>query len=47
MGGVWQMKEKLKFRKKNLVSCANISMWKVLWEYFCWVLAGKPEENKQ
>ena len=37
--------EYLTFHKKNFVSCSNVSIWKVLWEYFCWFLAGKPYNN--
>ena len=33
----------LAFHKKNFVSCSNVSIWKVLWEYLCWSLAGKPK----
>ena len=32
----------IKLHSKNLVDCRNVSMWKVIWEYICWVLAGKP-----
>ena len=35
--------EYLVFHKKNFVSCSNVSIWTVLWEYFCWFLAGKPD----
>ena len=35
----------LAFHGKNFVSCSNVSIWKVLWEYFCWFLAGKPYHN--
>ena len=38
--------EYLFFHKKSFVSCSNISIWKVLWEYFCWFLAGKPYHNR-
>tara|TARA_R100001015_G_C4472543_1_gene55730 strand:- start:317 stop:502 length:186 start_codon:yes stop_codon:yes gene_type:complete len=37
----------LKF-ENNKVTCNNISIWKILWEYLCWCLAGKPHnENKR
>ena len=32
----------IKLHSKNLVDCRNVSMWKVIWEYICWILAGKP-----
>ena len=28
---------------KNGISARNCSMWKILWNYICWVLSGKPE----
>ncbi len=34
------------FHKKNFVSCANVTIWKVLWEYLCWSLAGKPHYDR-
>ena len=41
-------KDKIVFKRKNLVSCSNVSMRKLLFEYICWVLSGKPvkEEDK-
>jgi hypothetical protein len=35
----------IQFSNKNLVSCKNESIWKVLWEYICWTLAGKPNNH--
>ena len=35
--------EHLAFHRENFVSCSNISIWKILREYLCWVLAGKPK----
>ena len=35
--------EYLVFHKKNFVSCSNVSIKRVLWEYLCWFLAGKPK----
>jgi hypothetical protein len=35
----------IKFNNKNLVSCTNESIYKVLWEYICWILAGKPNNH--
>ena len=31
------------FHRKNKISCCDVSMWTVAWEYICWVLGGKPE----
>ena len=36
----------LKFKRKNKVCCTNVSMWRVLYEYTLWVLAGKPDNHK-
>ncbi len=33
----------VKFNKKNLVTCQNVSFWKIIFEYICWVLGGKPD----
>ena len=35
----------IKFNNKSLVSCRGVSMGKIVWEYVCWVLAGRPKEN--
>ena len=52
---VYEYQEELEDRRKNkpyikfdnnLVSCINVSIWKVMWEYICWVLGGKPEGYK-
>ena len=46
MGEGVSMKEKdgiIIFDRKNTVSAVNVSIWKILWNYICWVLAGKPE----
>ena len=43
--GTRRMKQKWTFKKKNIVSSVNVPMSKLLWEYICWVLAGKPEER--
>ena len=37
------MYKEIQFNRKNRISCHNVSMWKVVWNYICWVLAGKPE----
>ena len=31
------------FQKKTKVTAVEESIWKILWNYICWVLAGKPE----
>ena len=45
----YQMKEKdghIIFKKKNNRVCAvNVSIWSILWNYICWVLAGKPDSH--
>jgi len=40
------MKEKIKFNKKNIISCQNVSIRRIVWEYICWTLAGKPDGHK-
>ena len=30
---------------KNGITSRHCSIWKILWEYICWVLAGKPENH--
>ena len=42
---IHRMKKEIKFKKKNLVSCVGCSIYKVIWEYFCWTLAGKLKDN--
>ena len=36
------MKPYLKF-KNNRISCEEIKFKTIMWEYFCWVLGGKPD----
>ncbi len=36
----------IRFSKKNLVSCYNVTIVKVLIEYIFWTLAGKPNNYK-
>ena len=36
--------EKIKFKRKNLVSCSDASIWEITFEYICWVLSGKPDK---
>ena len=33
----------MKFNRKNLISSNGVSFRRIVWEYFCWALAGKPE----
>ncbi len=33
----------MKFNRKNLISSNGVSFRRIVWEYFCWTLAGKPE----
>ena len=35
----------LSFKRKNIVSCQNISFGTIIWEYICWILAGKPNKE--
>ena len=34
----------LKFHD-NKINCKNVGMLTIMWEYFCWVMAGKPQIN--
>ena len=36
-----------KFKRKNIISCVGIPFRTLIWNYFCWLLAGKPEMKKQ
>jgi hypothetical protein len=40
------MKKVINFRRKNRISCINVPMRTLMWEYICWVLAGKPEKSE-
>ena len=33
----------IEFKRKNLISSKDVSFWSIIWNYICWVLAGKPE----
>ena len=33
----------IEFKRKNKITATDVSIWKILWNYICWVLAGKPE----
>ena len=39
--------EKPAFTRKNYVTCRQTPMWKVMFEYICWFLAGKPKEYNE
>ena len=30
------------FQRKNRISARNVTMWRIMWEYTLWTLAGKP-----
>jgi len=40
------MKRMIKFNRKNIISCTNIPMTAIMWNYICWILAGKPDGYK-
>ena len=31
---------------RNGISCKDVLFRKVIWEYICWFLAGKPNNHK-
>ena len=33
--------------EKNSVTCVGVPFRKLVWNYICWFLAGKPKMNKQ
>ena len=33
----------IQFKRKNIVTAVDEKIWTILWEYICWVLAGRPE----
>ena len=33
----------IQFKRKNKITAVDVSIWKFLWNYICWVLAGKPD----
>ena len=33
----------MKFKKKNLISSNGVQFKTLMWNYICWVLAGKPD----
>ena len=34
------------FRGSNTISCSNVSLKKILWEYLLWKIGGKPDNHK-
>ena len=32
----------MKFQKGNLITANGAPFGRIIWNYFCWVLAGKP-----
>ena len=37
-------KSKLEFKHNNIISSRGASMKSILWNYFCWIIAGKPDK---
>ena len=37
----------IEFKRKNRITAIDVSIWTIIWEYICWVLAGKPEKIKK
>tara|TARA_R110002020_G_scaffold61373_3_gene165238 strand:+ start:597 stop:734 length:138 start_codon:yes stop_codon:yes gene_type:complete len=35
------------FKRKNTITCVGAPFGKLVWNYFCWFLAGKPEMKKR
>ena len=33
--------------KENMVTCVGVPFRKLVWNYICWFLAGKPKMEKQ
>tara|TARA_Y100001963_G_scaffold102627_1_gene141255 strand:+ start:1055 stop:1180 length:126 start_codon:yes stop_codon:yes gene_type:complete len=33
----------IKFKRKSRVTATDVPFWKIVWNYICWVLAGKPD----
>ena len=33
------------FERKNIVSCKEIPFKTLIWNYICWILAGKPNKR--
>ena len=37
----------IEFKRKNRITAVDVEFKTVVWEYVCWVLAGKPEKIKK
>ena len=35
-------KGEMRFKRKNNISCIGVPFKTIIWNYLCWVLAGKP-----
>ena len=33
----------IEFKRNNKVTAVGEPIWKILWNYICWVLGGKPD----
>ena len=40
-------KKTYKFKQKNLVSCVGIPFRTLVWNYICWLLAGRPKMKEK
>ena len=36
----------MEFKRKNNISCIGVPIKTLLWNYICWVLAGKPNRGE-
>ena len=34
------------FNQRSKISCVGVSMTSLLFEYLCWILAGRPDNHK-
>ena len=32
----------IQFKRRDRVTAVDVSIYSILWNYICWVLAGKP-----
>ena len=53
---MYEYQDELQHRQKNksyflfkgdTITCVGVPFRKLVWNYICWLLAGKPEMNKQ
>tara|TARA_Y100001938_G_scaffold100499_1_gene137370 strand:- start:227 stop:418 length:192 start_codon:yes stop_codon:yes gene_type:complete len=35
------------FEKKNMITCVGVPFRKLVWNYICWFLAGKPKMKER